>query len=203
VSISLKDDRGNDLWVSHPDPAIDISVVRLDGQWLRDQALQSAFFANDSHAADTAKMKEVGLSIGDGVFVLGFPMGLTGTAQRSYVIVRRGSIARISDVLEGASKTYLIDALVFPGNSGGPVISAPNAMAIEGTKSQDRAYLIGVVMGYLPYTDVAFSRQTGQARMVSQENSGLAEVIPVDYVNETIEFARRQEAARAGQPPKK
>jgi hypothetical protein len=93
--------------------------------------------------------------------------------------------------------TFLIDALVFPGNSGGPVVSGVNLNAIQGTKSQDRAYLIGVVRSYLPFTDVAVSQQTGQARMVSQENSGLAEVVPVDYINEAIVASQAAEAKRA------
>jgi hypothetical protein len=49
ISIVVKDDSGNELWVSHPDPAIDISVVHLNGRWLREQGLQSDFFENDHH----------------------------------------------------------------------------------------------------------------------------------------------------------
>jgi hypothetical protein len=33
--------------------------------------------------------------------------------------------------------------------------------------------------------------------MISQENSGLAEVIPVDYINETIKAYRQQDQQRA------
>jgi hypothetical protein len=91
-------------------------------------------------------------------------------------------------------KTFLIDAFVFPGNSGGPVVSAVDITAITGTKAQNTAYLIGMVKGYVPYDDVAVSQQTGRPRMVSEENSGLAEVIPVDFINETIEFDRRSHA---------
>ncbi|MGA2117025.1 MAG: serine protease [Bryobacteraceae bacterium] len=194
----LKDDRGMDKWDAHPNPSVDIGVVRLDGGWLRDQGLQSSFFGNDQHVADKAKLKEIGLAIGDRVFVLGFPMGLAGTLQRNYVVARQGSVARISDILDGAGSTFLIDALVFPGNSGGPVVSGVDVNAIQGTRSQDHAYLIGVVRSYLPYTDVAISQQTGQPRMVSQENSGLAEVVPVDYINETIVASQAAEAKRIG-----
>lgn len=112
-------------------------------------------------------------------------MGISG-AQRNYVISRGGSIARISDLLDSTDDTFLIDTLVFPGNSGGPVVSALSIAAIAGTKAQNTAYLIGVVRGYLPYNDVAVSQQTGQVRAVFQENSGLAEVVPIDFVNETI-----------------
>jgi S1-C subfamily serine protease len=201
VSLALKDEKGADIWVSHPNPSVDISVVHMNAKWLQDQGLQSAFFAADENAADKTKLKEIGISTGDGIFVLGFPMGLTGTAQRSYVIARHGSIARISDVLDGSGNTFLIDSLVFPGNSGGPVVSQATVNAIQGTKSQDRAYLIGVVRAYVPYTDVAISQQTGQLRMVLQENSGLAEVIPIDAVNETITASRAAEAKALATAP--
>ena len=187
----LKDEMGRDLWFSHPNATIDVSVLHVNAAYMREQGLQSSFFEADHHAANKAKMKEIGLAIGNDVFVLGFPMGISGTEQRNYTIARRGSIARIDDVLETGDTTFLIDAFVFPGNSGGPVVSVPNFNAIQGTKRQDHAYLIGMVRGYVPYQDVLVSKQTGEARMVSQENSGLAEVIPIDYVNETIEASRK------------
>lgn len=149
-SITLKDDKGSDNWVSHPNPAVDISVVPVNANVLREQSLQSMFFESDHMTADRAKLKDIGISIGDGIFVLGFPMGLVGTAQRNYVIARQGCIARISDVLDGPASTFLIDALVFPGNSGGPVVSSTNVNAIDGTKRQDHAYLIGVVEPICP-----------------------------------------------------
>jgi S1-C subfamily serine protease len=189
--LKLKDEHGANVFVSHPDPSVDVSVIQLNGELLRSQHLKSAFFASDKFVADRTKMKEIGTSIGDGVYVLGFPMGISGTLLRNYVIARRGSIARISDALNLSAKTFLIDAFVFPGNSGGPVVSAINVIALAGTKAQSSTYLIGMVKSYVPYDDVAFSRQTGRPRLVSEENSGLAEVIPVDYINETIALALR------------
>jgi len=196
--LMLKDEKGQDVWFSLPDQKVDISVVQLNPQYLREQGLKTSFFASDLHAADKGKIKDLGLAAGDGVFVLGFPMGISGT-QRNYVISRHGSIARISDLLDSIDDTFLIDALVFPGNSGGPVVSATSAMAISGTKSQTAAYLIGVVRGYVPYNDVAVSQQTGQIRAIFQENSGLAEVVPIDYVNDTIKAWRDVQEKRNAQ----
>jgi hypothetical protein len=79
---------------------------------------------------------------------------------------------------------------VFPGNSGGPVFLEPSLLAIDGTKANNRAYLLGVVRSYIPYTDIAISPQTGHARVTFEENSGLAEVIPVDRINEAIKSWR-------------
>jgi hypothetical protein len=112
-------------------------------------------------------------------------MNLAG-AQKNYVIVRQGCIARISDMIDGTSASFLLDAFIFPGNSGGPVILKPEMTAIGGTKAQANAFLIGIVRAYQPYSDIAVSQQTKQPRVIFQENSGLAEVLPIDYVDEAI-----------------
>jgi hypothetical protein len=62
----------------------------------------------------------------------------------------------------------------------------PEALAIEGTASQVMPYLIGVVQAYVPYEDVAVSLQTGRPRIVFEENAGLAAVLPIDFIEETI-----------------
>jgi len=45
-------------------------------------------------------------------------------AERSFVIVRHGTIARIRDYIAGAAKEILMDCMIFPGNSGGPVVTS-------------------------------------------------------------------------------
>ena len=62
----------------------------------------------------------------------------------------------------------------------------PQIIGITGTKTISEAALLGVVSGYVPYRDVAVSQQTGEARVVFTENSGLASVVPIDYVQEII-----------------
>ena len=127
-------------------------------------------------------------SEGDGIFVLGFPLGLAGK-KRNYTIVRQGCIARIRDWLGGNSRTILIDATVFPGNSGGPVVTKPEIASIKGTKFNNSSRLIGMISRYLPYEDVAISAQTRKPRIIFQENSGLATVVPVDVIQETVDLA--------------
>jgi S1-C subfamily serine protease len=130
-------------------------------------------------------MNTLEITEGDFAYVLGFPMGITG-GRRNTVIVRSGSIARIRDVLVKANHTFLIDAFIFPGNSGGPVILKPETLSIQGTKAQNTAYLIGIVHSYLTYQDVAISSQTKKPKVIFEENSGLAAVHPVDFIDETI-----------------
>jgi hypothetical protein len=59
-------------------------------------------------------------------------MGLV-EEERNYVIARQGAIARIRDTLAGSTSRFLIDALIFPGTSGGPVVTRPEAMTIGRT----------------------------------------------------------------------
>lgn len=196
----LKDANGKQLWFALADPDVDIAVMTINATVLQAEKIQFGFFAGDAHVLTHKDAGSAGLSEGDGVFVLGFPMGNVG-AERNYVVVRQGIIARIRDSLAGAVKTFLIDAAVFPGNSGGPVVTRPEMTAITGTKSITQASLIGVVSAYLPYHDVAVSQQTRRPRIIFEENSGLAAVVPVDRVLETIEAYVQSSATAPAQAP--
>lgn len=166
--------------------SVDVAVVGINMGLLREQGMQIEFAPADIVKANRSKLSEIGVTEGDFVYLLGFPMGLIGK-ERNFPIVRQGIIARIRDALSNPDLEYLIDAFVFPGNSGGPVFLKPEVVAIQGTNAVNQAYLIGVVKGYVPYREVAVSQQTGQPRIVFEDNSGLAEVIPIDRVDECIQ----------------
>jgi S1-C subfamily serine protease len=184
--IALRNPDGSFTGAVHPDPKVDVAVIPINALVLRQEGIRFSFFQSDSHVADRVKANELGITEGDGIFTLGFPLGLVG-GQRNFVIVRQGSIARIRDALVGSRKEFLVDAFIFPGNSGGPVVIKPEAGAISGTKPQGAAYLIGVIRGYVPYREEAVSTQTNQTRIIFEENSGLAAVVPIDFVKETIQ----------------
>ena len=142
-----------------------------------------SWFLSNQHVYFREELEKVGFMEGDEVYTLGFPLGLAGDG-RNYVIVRQGIVARIRDWYDGQSNTILVDAFVYPGNSGGPVIAKPTMFSYTETRPYPK--LIGMVSGYVPYQDFARSDQTGKVVSVSTENSGLAEVVPIDKVNETI-----------------
>src|SRR2546422_8689094 len=58
------------------------------------------------------------LNVGADLLVLGFPLGLRGQHYEA-VVARRAMVASVG------AKYTLLDAFVFPGNSGGPVVYAP------------------------------------------------------------------------------
>jgi len=176
-------------WFTHPDDQVDVAVAPINFELLQESGMQVAYFQGDKHSATIDRMNTLGVTEGDFAYVLGFPMGLVGE-QRNAVIVRSGTLARVRDLLARSSKIFLVDAFVFPGNSGGPVVLKPEAVTIDGTKPQLVPYLIGMVQAYVPYQDVAVSAQTGRPRVIFEENAGLAAVHPVDFIAEAI-TARR------------
>lgn len=169
----------------HPDPDVDVAVVFLNVNFLQEQGLRLQVFVNDSHTLTRQQLNEQGITEGDGVFVLGFPMGMVG-GEQSVVTARTGCVARIRDFSAGTTVEFLVDAQVFPGNSGSPVVLRPEAMSIVGTQSHNASSLVGIVKSCVPYQDVAISAQTGRPRVIFEENTGLAAVHGVDAINETI-----------------
>lgn len=179
--ILLREPDGSAKRASDTDQGVDLAVIGLNGEQLGQRGIRFSFFQRDPHVLTLKQAEEAGLSEGDGVFALGFPLGIVGE-HRNYVIVRQGAIARIRDSYVGASADILVDISIFPGNSGGPVVTRPEITSIEGTKPIGRAALIGVVAAYVPYRDTAVSIQTGLPRITFEENSGLASVVPADHV---------------------
>ena len=188
-NLSLKNSDGSPTWVPHNNEGCDVAAIPIAVKRLEEDGIEFKYFSGtDERVLSVEKANETQISEGDGVFVLGFPLENTGE-ERSYTIVRQGIIARILDWKAGKSRTFLIDASVFPGSSGSPVILRPEISAIEGTKNQEHAFLIGMISSYIPYKDIAVSSQTGQPRVVFQENSGLANVVPIDVIREKIDLA--------------
>lgn len=179
---------GKPHWVGHPNQNTDVAAIFLSGQFLAEESRRFSVVCSDLHICSKEKMKTGVLNEGDQVFVLGFPMGLVAS-ERQYVICRSGIIARIRDYLDDKAGDFLVDAPVFPGGSGGPVVSCPSAIAITDTKAPDRADLIGIVKSYVPYIDVAVSTQTNRPRVTFEENSGLTAIEPTEAILETVALA--------------
>ncbi len=186
LPLDLTDNDGNAIWMAADDSQIDVAVIPIELSRLTGAGVRFAFFKSDEHVANVEKMNALGITEGDFAYVLGFPMGQVG-GDKNYVIVRSGTVARIRDVLASVSSEFLVDAFIFPGNSGGPVVSKPELMAVAGTKPQTTAHLIGIVSGYATYRDIAISQLTGRQRVIFEENSGLAAAHPIDFVETIID----------------
>lgn len=185
----LRDEDGKKLWTGHPDPAIDVAVLPVNINSIRDEGMKCEFFHSDKHTNNISDLLRNEASEGDFIYIMGFPMGIVA-ADRQHVFVRSGVISRIKDLFEGRSNDFVVDAFVFPGNSGGPVITKPELHSIQGTKSPNDSRLIGIVKSYIPYNDVAISQQTNRPRIIFEENTGLTKIEPVDHIMATIKHVK-------------
>lgn len=120
------------------------------------------------------------------IFVLGFPLGLL-KGIRAHVFVRGGVVSRIAELYEGLSSDFTVEAFVFPGNSGGPVLVRPEIIAIKGTKAYPECKLIGIVKSYIHFRKTANSQQPNNSTILIENNTGLTMVETVDSIIQTIE----------------
>jgi S1-C subfamily serine protease len=136
-------------------------------------------------------------SVGDDVFVLGYPSSVTYAFDPALHVVRNGIVAA-----KLGNGRILVDAFLFPGNSGGPVfwkpstgLSIQNQPLLKGRSSS----LVGIVSQTLSYSDVATSLQTKRPRVSFEENSGLAVVISASRIRALLGHTSVQDAVRRWQ----
>ena len=177
------------LYTDHPQANTDIVAIQILPRVITDNKLRLSFMDIDEHPITLQQMKETGVEEGSLVYAIGFPMNLVNDTVKA-PICRLGCISRVADafVSHNAAETFLVDAQTFPGNSGGPIISRPEHIFIQGTAHNTKANLIGILSAYIPYRDTLVSQQTHQPIMVREENSGLTIVHPVDRIKEVIEL---------------
>lgn len=203
--VQLLDNFGHKMFSEHPNPSTDIIALQIAPRTLiNDKSIWGAFEL-DTHALTLDQMQHTGMSEGNLVYALGFPMNKVDIIKTP--ICRLGCISRVMDafVKKNQFPKFLVDAQTFPGNSGGPIVSRPELISVNGTPNNTCAYLIGILSAYIPYQDTLYSAQTGKMRMLQEENSGLTIVHPVDRIREVVdlEWERMERQAReniAGAP---
>lgn len=181
---ALKSQSGENLWLAHPDPGVDLAMLSVNPDLLSKNGIEPTFISEELFAYKKS-FADFGVAVGDDLYVLGFPMSIAGEEQ-NHVCVKGGLISRIDEEIIKTSKAFMIDSSIFPGNSGGPVILRPTVMSIDGTKAVNKPYLLGIVSGYLTYSEQLYTHQTKPATVVSttRENSGLSFCVPIDFAKE-------------------
>lgn len=186
--IDLYDNAGSPMFSAHPNEKTDVIALQIQPQTLiNDKSIWGAFDLEE-HALTLEHMQVSGVEEGSLVYALGFPMNLVDPIK--VPICRLGCISRITDafILKKSHPLFLVDAQTFPGNSGGPIVSRPELISINGTPKITSSSLIGILSAYIPYRETLYSRQTGRDRMIQEENSGLTIVHPVDRIKEVVEI---------------
>jgi S1-C subfamily serine protease len=178
------------IWTSHPNKDIDIAVLALSFDDIKGKFPHISFLDNDI-TLNIDEMQENNVSIGNSVYVAGFPMSILED-QENAPIIRSGIIAQLHNLYQELTNEFIIDVFIFPNNSGSPVFLSYNANANgdENGVKHSNVNLVGIVHSYYTYRDVAVSPQTLQERVIFEENSGLGAVHPVDLIEETIKIHR-------------
>ncbi len=187
-------------WLAHPNKKVDLALLHVNPQALAENTIDFVFF-NEEIFAYQRNFQRIGITAGDEVYILGFPMGFAGGAQ-NFPYAKAGIISRYDGELLRERKAFLIDSSIFPGNSGGPVILKPTLAALGNTKAVTSTFLLGTISGYLPYEEQLWTHQTNPPTVVSleREHSGLSFVIPLDYAkqifNHWVKAKKRLEKAQ-------
>jgi Trypsin-like peptidase domain len=137
------------------------------------------------------------------VFFVSYQPGI-GDTNRITPITRHGTVSVVNN-----DRTFYLDGFGFPGNSGSPVFIRPSSVSVM---TKDAFTLgdplgckfVGVVGEYLPYQEVAVSTQTRRARVLFEENTGLARVWPVQSIKRLFSdsnFVAQHQRLRKKSPP--
>ena len=189
----LRFPQNNELrWLAHRNKNVDLALLNVSPNILKQNSIKYAFL-NEEIFAYSRNFKKIGIESGDSLYVLGFPMGISGEIQ-NYPCVKWGIISRADKEIIKNSKAFLIDSSIFPGNSGGPVIYRPTSLTLENATAVEKPFLLGVVCSYLTYEEQLFTHQTSPPTVVSlsRENSGLSFVVPMDFVRQIFKNWKKQ-----------
>jgi hypothetical protein len=203
LGITVKAPDGQPTWIAHPNEEVDLAAFGLNGELLRAVEADEPYVLSDTNCWRMNEMREQGLSEGDSIFVLGYPLGeVSRGLQRA--IARAGIIARVRDSYDYIPSAYLIDAHIFEGNSGGPVVTRPELTHLPETKPINQCRLIGIVTHVHAYharaevlrADSSDRMKLDQKTQVRfKDPAGLARVEPIDRIFEMIEAFRRKSAS--------
>ena len=172
-------------WVKHPSADIAAIIPTLSNSPAQNlpviRPLDSTLVPTD------ADLQKWHVDEGDDVLALAFYPKIE-LGKPSSAVVRQGIISDFQD--QGGS--FLLSLQAFPGNSGAPVLLKPAAVHLSFDEGPNEfgavnpPYLIGVIIEYIPYQEVAISPQTKRPRVVFEENSGLARVVGFKQVRELL-----------------
>lgn len=190
-------DSGEPLYTSHPSTNIDIVAVLINGGYLGEHNLDYVGYDIFRNAKSSAELREAGCTEGNDIFMLGYPMGMVDVESNT-PICRSGCLARMDRKEIERTKNMLVDVHNFPGNSGSPILTKPEVVAVTGTKALSECVLAGIVHRYIPYQESLVNSQTHQVVEIRSENSGIAKVHPVEFIREVVELEHSRHIARLG-----
>ncbi len=126
ITLPLRDDKGVPLWTATDDDS-DVAALPVPSN-LND--LLPADDRKDSVPLISAANFDSDIFEGEQVFILGYP-AIAGNDNLNRAVWREGIVAWVN-ASDAGSKPFFVNANVYPGNSGGPVIKFPFGLMKSG-----------------------------------------------------------------------
>jgi hypothetical protein len=190
VPLILPRDVYKELYVPHPDPDVDLACLNLTN------LAQAEFplYWRSAYPEMFATFKEQELTVGEEVAFVGYPEGRFDTAN-NLPLVRFGHISSVPAVDFNDQPVFVVDAPVFQGSSGSPVIWWHEP--VDGGEATMR--LLGVMTATMIRHERLETVKTAQTPYV-QQMIGLGIVIKVTALQELLDAVA--EKAMSGWQPR-
>lgn len=136
------------------------------------------------------------ITVGQPVIVLGFPGAIRSSLGPSFLTmpIARGGLISWIPSSENMPKAILIDSMVFPGNSGGPVFNLPkywDEYGIPYKKPQSAGFLGIVIKSAIQPMDIKAiqvkSSSNKKFKPLSLDYMGLAQLEPGNVILELLD----------------
>jgi hypothetical protein len=180
VDVSIADFQ--QTWTRHPNSKIDIAIMPIAPiLGIMDKQGQAAFFKSITQSRIPTKEQISEFDALEEILFIGYPSGIYDSKNLTPVF-RKGITATPLQLDYEGSKSFLIDASVFPGSSGSPVFIydkggfSPRGGGIN--LGGDRFLFIGVIAK-------SFSRNESGRIEFRPESTG---VVPVPITNQMIDL---------------
>lgn len=197
TQISVTGVVAEETWVGHPDEAVDIAVMPFVAVTNAMTSIGAApYYRPFSAETLLTQAQAEELDAIEQVLFIGYPNGLFDTSSWT-PIVRRGQTATPIYNDYRAQPSFLIDASVFPGSSGSPVVIYDKGMYVtrDGTTNiGSRFFLVGVVAAVHTREvrgQIVFTQGTPTAAFDDMIDLGI--VYKAGAIQETVDtFANRE-----------
>jgi hypothetical protein len=143
-------------WIKHPDSNIDVAIMPI-GSFLKNLAIDGKrldwFSFKEGYLLTDQEVAQIGVF--QNVKFIGYPIGISDELN-NLPIVREGMTATDISIDYEGRKEFMIDAAVFPGSSGSPVVIAEQGIYSNiagGLSSGNELYLLGILFAGPQYND--------------------------------------------------
>jgi hypothetical protein len=169
-------EKGSQLWVRHPNADVAVMYIAIpDG-------VSIPLISTDLLISDK-ELSDFEIHAGDTLNVLGYPLGMSSN-DAGFPILRSGRIASYPLLPTDKTKTFLLDFVVFKGNSGSPVYLVDSTRVYHGATHLGMInFIAGLVTQEISITEnlVGLFSETRQ-----QLPLGLAVVVHASLIKQAI-----------------